>query len=171
MSKAGSEGRSFLPIELADLRRLALIARIDREIFFREHSEWARAYKQRVLCTALCQGGAKHYLDGNTGINDFDVYTFYKENPRKRWYAKRKKFYDFGIAKFGQSIDHPQFTGRRVDCLARAIDIRHNEDIAGALLRYLQGGKTKTARLLAMKAVVLLERECGAVVWPIRSLP
>jgi hypothetical protein len=47
-----------------------------------------------VLCIALCQGAANHFLDGKTGINDFDVYTFYRQNPQKPWYAKRIKNYD-----------------------------------------------------------------------------
>ena len=83
MSKVGSEGRSYLPIEMGDLYRLLEIAHQDRETFFKAHSQWRRFYGERVKVVALCQGAAKHHLDGVTGINDFDIYTFYKR-PKLR---------------------------------------------------------------------------------------
>ena len=77
---------------------------------------------------ALCQGAALHYLDSSTGINDFDVYTFYRQHPHKHWRARRIKSYDFGRAKFGQSLDKPDFVGMRVDCLGRSIAADIGED-------------------------------------------
>ncbi|RJP68894.1 MAG: hypothetical protein C4532_11910 [Candidatus Abyssobacteria bacterium SURF_17] len=148
--------------------KLAAIARKDREQFFQDKPEWA-IYAQRVLCIALCQGAAKHYVDGVTGINDFDIYTFYRSHSEKRWYAKRIKSYDFGNPKFGRSPDRPDFIGRRVDCLGRAIDATDKENIVTALRRYIEQGKTETARLLAEKAIVLLEPDCGKVVWPVEQ--
>lgn len=165
MSNVDSQGRSFLPVERSDLKRLLQIAKQDREAFFTNHPEWAKFYAKRVLCVALCQGAAKHYYDGTTGINDFDVYTFYKRHPQKNWYAKRIKFYDFGNPKFGKSVDKPGFMGRRVDCLSRAIDVSGMEDAVSALHRYLAEGKTETAKLLSAKAVVLLVPDCGRVIW------
>jgi len=165
MSEAGSEGRSYLPIDLDDLKRLAEIARQDREAFFRKHPDWARLYQGRVLCVALCQGAAQHYVDGRVGINDFDVWTFYKTNPERPWPPRRRKSYDFGDARFGQSVGRPNFVGRRVDCLGRDILVLESDDAVSALRRYLQHGRTKTARLLAQKAVVLLEPDLGKVVW------
>lgn len=169
MSRVGSQWRSYRPIELDDLKRLAKLARQDRKHFFQNHPKWAKAYAQRVLCVALCQGAAKHYIDGTIGINDFDVYTFYRIHPQKHWYAKRIKSYDFGIPQFGRSKDRPNFVGRRVDCLGRDIDANNGEEVTTALRRYLQKGKTKTDGLLATKAVVLLEPNCGTVVWPIQK--
>jgi hypothetical protein len=165
MSKVGSEGRSFLPIEMRDLYRLLEIAQRDRELFFKTYPQWRRLYGKRVLCVALCQGAAKHYLDGITGINDFDTYTFYRKHPHKNWYSKRIKSYDFGDYKFGKSVDKPNFVGRRVDCLSRSIEVKKDEDIQTALRRYLIEGRTETARLLSTKAVVLLEPNCGEIIW------
>ena len=34
-------------------------------------------YAGRLLCRALCQGAALHYLDGRNGVKDFDVWSFY----------------------------------------------------------------------------------------------
>lgn len=106
-----------------------------------------------------------HYVDGITGINDFDVWTFYKTNPQKPWCYRRNKHYDFGDPKFGQSVDRPDLIGRRVDCLGRDIEVLDSEVAITALRRYLNEGKTKSARLLAQKAVVLLEPNIGTIAW------
>lgn len=106
------------------------------------------------------------HIDRSIGINDFDVYVFYKRNPQKDLYPKRLKFYDLGDVKFGQSLDKPYFIGRRVDCMVRSIDAHEDEVAEKSIQRYLTEGKTMTARLLAAKAVVLLEPNCGKVIWP-----
>lgn len=167
MSKVGFEGRSYKPIAVEDLERLTQIARQDREHFFKDFPAWSAMYAQRVLCVALCQGAALHYIDGTTGINDFDVYTFYKTHPQKRWCARRIKSHDLGTPKFGQSIDRPDFVGRRVDCLGRDLEVKEGENAITILRRYIQEGKTVTAQLLAAKAIILLEPQCGTVVWPL----
>ncbi|MGA7195396.1 MAG: hypothetical protein WBW94_17390 [Anaerolineales bacterium] len=166
MSSVGSKGRSYRKITRRDLIKLAKIAYKDKQDFFNQNPKWAKLFANRVICIALCQGAANHYIDSTTGINDFDVYIFYKKHPQKHWYAKRIKSYDFGDSKFGQSVDKPNFVGRRVDCLGRDIDFSEGEDEVTTLRRYLKEGKTKTAKLLAAKAVVLLEPNCGTVVWP-----
>lgn len=166
MSNVGPKGRSYRSITLDDLRNLAKIAYQDRQLFFRTHPQWARLYAHRVICIALCQGAAAHYLDHMTGINDFDIYTFYRTHPAKNWYAKRIKSYDFGDPKFGQSLDKPNLIGRRVDCLSRSMNVDTREDATAALRRYLEEGRTETARLLAAKALVLLKPDLGRVIWP-----
>lgn len=143
------------------------LARDDREAFFAAHPDWAELYADRVLGTALCQGSALRFLRGDVGINDFDVYTFYSSHPARPWYAKRIKKVDFGDAKFGRSEECPaNFIGRRVHLMGRGLDVPPNPDITEALLAYLTNGKTRTARELAQKAVVLLEPTLGSVVWP-----
>ena len=168
MSKVGPEGRSFAPITSSDLHRLREIALNDRRSFFAKHTKWSTLYLDRLLCIALCQGAALHYLRGDTGINDFDVYLFYSEHPEQAWYAKRIKSYDFGDAKFGQSIDKPRFVGRRVDILGRSILASPGDDPMRSLQNYLRQGNTQTARLLSEKAVVLLEpvEYLEQVIWP-----
>jgi hypothetical protein len=165
MSKVGSAGRSYRAIEISDLRRLVLIAKKDQIEFLEKHTEWAKFYSGRKICIALCQGAALHYIEGSTGINDFDIYTFYRKHPAKNLYSKRIKSYDFGDLKFGQSRDKPSFVGRRVDCFVRSIDAVEGEDVEISIQRYLRDGKTETARLLAAKAVILLEPNCGKVIW------
>ena len=119
MSTVGSEGRSFAKISRQDLDRLASIAASDRASFFATHADWASLYADRHFATALCQGAALHYLRGEVGVQDFDVYSFFASHPVKPWYAKRNKAADFGDPKFGRSPDRPDFVGRRVDLLGR----------------------------------------------------
>ena len=115
---------------------------------------------------ALCQGAALHYVGGKVGIQDFDVYTFYAAHPKRPWYAKRRRVYDFGDPKFGRSPDKPHFVGRRVDLMGRGLDCAPDADPVGALVRYLREPRTKTARFLAAKAVVLLDPpHTGRVIW------
>lgn len=159
---------SFKKIELGDLRHLLALARQDRQAFFQRYPEWRRYYAKRILGTALCQGAAVHYIDRTAGINDFDVYTFYAANPARRWYSKRMKSVDFGDPKFGVSeLSRPEFRGRRVDLLARALDTEPGADVVMAIQSWLIAGKTTTARELSQKAVILLEPEdrLGHIVW------
>jgi hypothetical protein len=91
MNQAGLESRSYLPIDKDDLVRLLEISQRDIQTYFEKNSRWAELYSNRIICVSLCQGAAMHYIDGKTGINDFDVYTFFKKHPDKAWYAKRIK--------------------------------------------------------------------------------
>lgn len=166
--------RSYESIEHADLLRLLQLARADREAYFARYPDWGRLYADRVVCTALCQGAALHYVKGKVGINDFDVYTFYAAHPERRWYAKRLQPVDFGDPKFGRSqVTKPHFLGRRVDLMGRELPIPPGTDPVRALHEYLSSGRTDTARELAQKAVVLLEPTSmmGTVVWPLSKTP
>ena len=165
--------RSFERIDSTDLQRLSNLAKVDREVFFDNHPDWA-LYRNRVLCVALCQGAALHYLRGNVGINDFDVYTFYVAHPARTWYSRQIRSADFGSAKFGKSeVTKEWFVGRRVDFLSRALPAGLQDDPVHALRRYLAAGKTDTALELAAKAVVLLDPQPlrGTVVWPVGEQP
>ncbi|MBM3300208.1 MAG: hypothetical protein FJY85_09660, partial [Deltaproteobacteria bacterium] len=128
---------------------------------------YREAYRERVICVALCQGAAQHYVDWVTGIKDFDVWTFYRTNPEKEWCYRRLKSIDYGESKFGKSLDRPGFVGRRVDLLGRSIAASRDDHPGTALQRYLRECKTDSARQLARKAVVLLDPECGTIVWPV----
>lgn len=166
MSTVGPEGRSYELITKADLRRLLELAVQDLGDFFARHPRWAAFYSDRVLAVALCQGAALHYCFGEVGINDFDVYTFFAAHPERRWYAKRHAVRDFGEGKFGRSKANPGFQGRRVDLLGRSIPAGLGDNPVVAIRGYLRAGRTLTARLLAQKAVVLLQPKLGFRVWP-----
>jgi len=160
--------RSLAPITLKDLRRLGRLAAEDRAAFFARKPDTGALYSSRLFAVALCQGGALHYLDGKNGVKDLDVWSFYTENPTRMFPPRRRAKVDFGDSKFGVSPDAPSFVGRRVDLIGRSIADANPKDPIGTLRRYLSTGRTESARLLALKAVVLIEPEnlIGTVVWP-----
>lgn len=169
-------GRSYEPITGDDLGRLNELAQADRERFFRKRPE----YRERVVCTALCQGAALHHVDlaagrdRPNGIKDFDVWTFFSAIPGKPFPAnKRITHDDFGASKFGrwdrEGKPFLHYSGRRVDLLMRALPVDRDADPARALCTYLAAGQTGTARHLSAKGVVLIDpgRRRGEVIWPL----
>ena len=160
--------RSLARITEHDLQRLGRLAAEDRADFFRRKPQTAALYVDRLFAVALCQGGALHYLDGKNGIKDLDVWSFYAENPIKMFPPRRRAKVDFGDAKFGVTPDSLGFIGRRVDLIGRSIPDVNTKDPIGTLRKYLAAHKTETARLLAMKAVIIIEPPelVGSAVWP-----
>ena len=170
--------RSHKRINSSDLKRLAEIARADRERFFARYPRWSGLYSQRLLCVALCQGAALHFIDGARastrararykGVKDFDVWSFFCAHPDEPIRRRRVVARDFGHPKFGTSSDRPDFIGRKVDLLFKSIDCAPGSGPIASLQRYLTETPTKTARCLAKKAVVLIEpsRLLGVVAWP-----
>jgi hypothetical protein len=166
--KRSNGERSMEPIAAKHLARLAELAIQDRLDFFARYPQWGELYSNRVLCVALCQGAAQHYLDGTTGVKDFDVWTFYQQHPACSFPARRIGHADFGRSPFGRHPAETTLTGRKVDMIGRSIPSTHGADIAQTLREYLATGKTDSARLLAHKAVVLIDppKLRGRVVWP-----
>ena len=161
-------GRSYARITPDDLNRLAEIARLDREDLFARKPRY-RVLAEGLVCVALCQGAAQHLVDGENGVKDFDVWTFYAARPGHPAYPwRRRAIRDFGDPRFGRTPNAPGFVGRRVDLLGRSIDVGAETDPAAILCGYLAEDRTKSARALARKAAVLLEPSdrLGSVVWP-----
>jgi hypothetical protein len=161
-----NDDRSYSRIERADLERLAAIAEADRNDLFTRRPHLA-ALAELILCTALCQGAALHFVDGRNGIKDFDVWTFYRADPTHTFPPRRVVDRDFGDPKFGRSPDRPQYIGRRVDLIGRSIPCRSEDTAVAALRRWLTSGG-RSPSFLSQKAVVLVAPvDClGLVVWP-----
>ncbi len=161
-------GRSYRRITLEDLNRLAGIARLDREDLFARKPLY-QALEDQLVCVVLCQGAALHFVDGENGVKDFDVWTFYAARPNHPTFPwRRRASRDFGDPKFGLSPDKPGFVGRHVDLLGRSIEVGAETDPTAILRGYLSEGGTSSARALARKAAVLLEPSdrLGTVAWP-----
>ena len=166
--------RSYARITRTDLRRLKRLADEDREDFFGRHPEWALLYQRRRLGIALCGGGALHYLNGITGVREFELWTFYAEHAEAPFPFQRVNHADFGQSKFGRTEDAPEtYAGRRVALHARSIDAGPADDPLEAVQRYLKAGVTPSARDLAAQAVVMLDPEelLGMEAWPSLVLP
>ena len=168
-------GRSYERIEVADLRHLGEIAAEDRDFFYRGHSE----YRDRLVCVALCQGAAKHFMDMEAGakrpngVKDFDVWSFFAAIPGQRFPAAiRHRHFDFGPSRFGAEPEQPakfsHIKGRRVDVFLRDLPVGLDADPVEALRTYLERTRTDSARALAAKAAVLIEPAAliGTIAWP-----
>jgi hypothetical protein len=76
---------------------------------------------------------------------------------------------DFGPSKFGRwGKEATYFEGRHVDIFMRALPVKLDADPVEAVRTYLRTGGTTTQRMLARKAVVMLEPDylLGEIVWP-----
>ena len=171
-----AQNRSFEKITQDDLTRLATLALADFESLFKRYQQW-RHYADRLMFICLCQGAAHHYVqpsDGTPrahegGVNDFDVWGFFRDRPNARPFPPRRHgFQDFGPSKFGRNPDDdPRYSGRRVDVLGRSIKVRRDETPKEALRRYLREGRTESARRLAERPVVVIwpGQQRGSLVW------
>jgi hypothetical protein len=159
-----------------DLNRLLELELVERERLYRESPIW-KAHKNRLLCICLLQGTALHLIE-RCGLNDFDVLTFFARSPsldRRRvdsaFRAGRHR--DFGRSRFGKRLDQegqkrfPTFEGRNVDLFAQAIPASRTADPAEAVRSWLTAAPTRSARLLAEKAIVMLEPQRLRAIWPV----
>jgi hypothetical protein len=152
---------------MSDLDRLAQIAKDDLQDLFARNSQLNKL-ANKVICIVLCQGAALHYIDGQAGVKDFDIFTFFEGGYSVSFPPRRRKVEDFGDDKFGQTLDHPHFVGRRVDLMGRSIVCQKDADLADVVRHYLIEQKTATAVELSKKGVIILEPASrrGEVIWP-----
>jgi len=82
---------------------------------------------------------------------------------------RRTGLVDFGKSKFGKHPNKPLFDGRGVDVLMRSTQFFNRGSPESCIENYLSGCKTKTAKLLAQKAVIGLypENVFGEVLWSV----
>jgi hypothetical protein len=157
-------------IDANDLRRLDCLATADERDLFARSPGGAGRYAGRLVCRALCQGAALHFVDHCNGVKDFDVWSFYAALSSGPFPYRRVGNADFGPSKFGRwSEDDPErFVGRRVDLIGRSLAVPLDVDPAAMLRSYLSLRATESARALASKAVVLIRpaNRIGEIVWP-----
>ena len=161
------EERSLEPIDEHDLRRLVRLALDDLEDLYRRKHHIRDMCEGKLLCLALCQGAALHYLDRSTGVKDFDVWAFFERTGTGQFPYRRRGVVDFGSPKFGHTPGFPNFVGRRVDLLGRSIPVSLGESPPESLFRYISEAATPTPRHLAEKAGVLLHPDeyFGQILW------
>jgi hypothetical protein len=161
--------RSQERIGTDDLLRLAELAEEVEARLFERNPTGAGRYAGRLLCRALCQGAALHYVDARNGVKDFDVWSFYAERDDGPFPYRWRGTADYGSSKFGRYPgDPPSYTGRRVDFLGRSLRASLYADPVVVVRDYLAARNTASAKELAAKAVVLIyPRELlGQVIWP-----
>jgi hypothetical protein len=165
---SNSPHRSFEKITEADIAILARIAYEDFEDLF-TRKDYCRPYRDRVRQICLCQGAARHFVHGDRGVQDFDMWGFFAEIPDHPFPPRRRGKRDFGVSRFGRNPDDlPGFKGRRVDIIGRSIPMQATETSIESVQRYLRGGLTESARLLAERPVIVAwpEKDLGQIIWP-----
>ena len=150
----------------------------DQDGLFERKLHVDKAYRNRLLLIALCQGGAQHFVDckkglkHTSGVKDLDVYSFYAEHPKVHWPYRRHGVEDFGPSEFGyRPADAPckgkRLVGRHVDLMGRALTVDRQANPIDAVRSWLETGKSGTPWYLRQKAVVGLypARYRGKVIW------
>lgn len=161
--------RCTLAITRQDLRRLAGIARRNREDFFRLNPAWALLYARRLIATALAGEAAAHFVAGSRGFERFEVWHFFAAHPEAPFPPQKKSREDYGRSRFGRDPALPEsFAGRAVDVQGRSLEAAPGDDPVATLQAWLKARPTPTSRALADTTLVLLEPEAllGYVVWP-----
>lgn len=154
-----AEERSYERITIDDMKRLGDLALEDLEDFFRRFPRH-KPYKNHLILTALCQGVALHYIDGKTGVKDFDVWSFFTDIPSVRFPYRRHRIVESGLEKFGvHSIDIGwNYKSRHVDLFGGTIkaDIvkRNRGDPCACITEYLKRVKTTRAKKLGRKLLL-----------------
>jgi hypothetical protein len=169
-SRVVASERSRERITGADLLRLGDLALLDLAGLVERETATGRRYRNRLLCIALCQGAAQHYVDGAHGVKDFDVWSFFAAHPAGPFPYRRRVERDFGRSKFSRHPADPRrFLGRRVDLGGRSLPVAPRADPVDSVRSYLAAGRTETARSLSQRPVVLLWPAGlrGRVIWPL----
>ena len=154
-------GRAMEALTNKHLSYLGGVARLDREGLFARRP-YLTSHRDLIICVALCQGGALHWIDGKNGVNDLDVYTFYAEGgekPYPPWRRAQMSYVDSGLVDWSE----------KVDLMGRSIRHAVGDDPANSVVSYLSKPRTATAWHLSQTAVVLIEPtdRIGEIVWPV----
>ena len=161
--------RSKQKITKRDLHKLLRLTRADMDNFFDRKPTYRKPYKGKEKLVAFCQGAALHYIDGKNGVKDFDVWFFYPQKGKVILSYRRTGSADFGKSKFGKYPNKPLFNGRGIDVLMRSTKFFNRGSPKACIVDYLTNCKSKSAKLLAQKAVVGLYPKSvfGKVFWPL----
>ncbi|HWO28338.1 MAG TPA: hypothetical protein VNO32_06030 [Candidatus Acidoferrum sp.] len=149
------------PVGRAELSSLAALATVEETKFFARNPHLVESYGGRLIAAALCQGAALQYLGRGYGVNDFDIYFFYSQNPAKLRLLRAVK----GIRAAVGAFDNI-----RVDFIRTVVppDPRKGDLKKVETLRaFLKESPTANAAYLAQKAVVgiLPDNLFGLVIW------
>jgi hypothetical protein len=162
-----SPHRSFERITDDDLSRLGQIALDDFTDLCRRRQR-SRPYADRLRLIRLCQGAARHFVHGDRGVQDFDLWGFFQEIPDHPFPWRRRAKHDFGQSRFGRNPDDGEtFEGRRVHVIGRSISMPEGKSPIESVQRYFREQRSESARLLAERPVIVVwpAKDCGRIIW------
>ena len=162
-------GRRPATLTGSDLRRLAIVAHLDREHFFAAHPRWRRLYGDRLLCTVLSQAATEDDARDPHDDAGLTLWSFYREHPDAPLPHRRKRVWPGSDRHIAQCLGRPIFRARPVEVVCRSILGGLLDDPAATLRQYVDAGATSSARRLRERRLVLLEpvRDQGRIVWPV----
>lgn len=141
MLMSTKDERTYEILNSKDLERLRDIVLKEQEDFFKRNPKFT-GYRNRLIGICLCQGAAAHYIDKQAGIQDFDIWFFYKaEKDNLMWVRKRRSI-------------KTAYLNKRIDFLKRAIpeELCNLENAGEIIKNYLLVSKQKTPKFLLEKA-------------------
>ena len=165
-----------------DLERLLELELEWRRELERRKEHW-RLYGSRLLCICLAQGGARHLIDGSTGLKDFDVYRVFAASPDRPRpdpaIYRGRTHKDFGPSHFGRRTDgefrglqrrYPGIKWRNVDLFSIAVEARPGDDPVSGLQRLLEDPPTYKLACVAKKPFVMIDRRPPRIAWPLELM-
>ena len=161
-----NDGRSYAPLTTNHLKRLA-------RFVSKEHQAWSDArhdLKGQLVAGCLAQGAAQHFLDGRTGVKDFDLWLFYDRSHLAKGIREHgvRSTGDFGPSVFDRYPDDPEtFVGRRIDFMCRRLPTNvPREPPDAAVMAWLQSDN-QSPMWLRKKPVIMLWPTTyhGVVIW------
>lgn len=158
--------RSYARIETHHLRKLADLAMSDLTDLFAGCPQVGDRYRNRLMLLCLCQGAARHFVHGDRGVKDFDVWAFFAVHPEGPFPYRRRGKQDFGRSRFGASPNDEGYEGRRVDVLGRSIPCFDGREHVDCVRDWLMCG-TKSSREVAKSPVVVIHppADIGSIIW------
>lgn len=160
-------GRFFEKITEHDLTNLYRVANEAMTEVYKSKPDY-KPFQDKAVVVALCQGAALHYIDGKTGVKDFDVWFFYAPiDGKSKWHRGTLTVTNFGDSKFGKLPDKSAFKDKRVDVLMRAMPEFSCGDPKKSIQDYLTSPVNTTPKYLAKKAVIGLypKKVFGKTLW------
>lgn len=171
--------RSRKKLTDTDLDHLLSIERRWRESLERRIPHW-RLYVDRLLCICLAQGGARHLIDGTTGIKDFDLYRIFAASSVRPYpdpaIYRGNTHEDFGPSRFGSRTDpdfrrfqrrHTKVIHRNVDIFSLAVPAEPASDPVTGIRALLAEPPTPKVALIAEKPFVIIDQRPPRVAWPV----
>jgi hypothetical protein len=159
MNKVSKKTRLYFNLAKKDLKWLAERAQKENEDFFIRNPRLKNSYCKSLIGIVLCQGAALHYIDKKNGINDFDIWLFYKESKKNKLIARRP------------FTDKKGYMGAKIDFMRRSIPAILCKKFINkpdrCILIYLRECNTDTKRFLLQKAGVGLypKKVFSEVIW------
>ena len=146
------------------LRRLSIVAHMDREAFFAEHPRWRLAYGDRVEAVVLSVGPRRLVDRGR--VSPLEVWTFFRHHPDAPFPTRRRRV---AVAQepWSRILQEPSLVGRPLTLVSVSIEADRFDDPERVVRRYLMAGRTAGARQLANGQVVVLDPalQRGHILW------